>query len=139
MSNLAYFFVSTVEEAKTFDSLNSPDDDVVESGGILPRHLEILWALFLGREWGDTISDEFEHIGGLADGSTWVVRFPSGFVDRLAGASPEELSSTRVAWAETEELAENPANLIDLMADLQKLAKNAESSGRSMFLAGSLN
>jgi hypothetical protein len=137
MSILAEFFVSSSDLVAGYDLRRWPAVDVFKAGGLIPMHLEILWAILQGREWDVDLIDEFEQVGGNGE-SDWTVRFPSGLTSILAEATPGQLDAARIKWAAVEEMSADPKELIDLMNGLQRLAKNAIASDRSMYLWGSL-
>ncbi len=101
-------------------------------------HLELLWAVLQAREWDGDLAVEFEPIGDFDGEEAWMIRFPADLVTRLAAATPGELDAARVEWANLEELGVDPSDLTELMVALQRLAKLAVSTGRSVYLYGSL-
>ena len=137
MSILAEFFVATNELAAVYDAKLWPQDDLFMAGGLIPMHLELLWAILQNREWEVDLGDDFDLVCG--DGAhSWTLRFPSNLTSLLAEASTTTLDEARIKWANVEELSADPDHLIDLMAALHRLAQNAMSTGRSLYLWGVL-
>jgi hypothetical protein len=138
MSIIAEFFVSTSEAASSFDAAAWPKTDMYQSGGLIPMHLELLWAILEGREWDVEMGDAFTPVGPQNTDSSWLVRFPDALVLAFEQASLAQLDQARIEWANTEEMMADPNDLVEVMAALQGLARNARSTGRSIFLYGSL-
>ncbi len=138
MSILADFFVSTQEAAASYDPDSRPVSDVARLGGLIPIHLELLWAILQGREWDTDLMAEFEDLEESESGTSWLVRLPDDLVARLAQASANELIDARFEWAATEELSCDPSELIEVVESLRRLSENAMATNRSVFLKGSL-
>lgn len=119
-----------------FDFESWPPEDRFDSGSLLPMHIEMLWAILQGIEWDVDMMDAFGTVRNSEE--EWLVRFPDDLVNRLAEASPTQLDSARVEWAETEELNCDPEDLEEVVTGLQGLAQRAVATQRPLYLWGSL-
>lgn len=147
MGLLADFFVADQHDALRYARRHRDADDgdairaalaPVESKGLTSVEIGTLWAILEGADW-----DAGRH--GLAsidlgddEADAWLERFPDGLVQRLAAATPEQLDGAARAWAATEELRCDAADLRPGLDELQRLSRRAIAEGRSVFLWGSL-
>jgi hypothetical protein len=104
---------------------------------LLDLNFSILWALLEQREW-DLQRDALEQVAMSDGGETWLFRFPAGLVDRLATLDAASATQAASRWAATEELNCPPEELVPVLQALVRLARNARSSGRELYLWGSL-
>ncbi|MDR3692152.1 MAG: hypothetical protein P4L46_22415 [Fimbriimonas sp.] len=135
---LSEFFVSDPGRAATYDLEAWTEDDIFLCGDLLPMHMELLWAVLQGREWEPEMADEFEPVAGRNEEDSWLVRFPDGLTAALAEFDDDRLNRARVDWAHTEEIAVDPAELAHVISGLQRLSKHARTTGKSVYIWGSL-
>ncbi len=102
-----------------------------------PVSLGSLWAILANEEW-DVVRHEFIDESKPGEEESWLLRFPEPFVTFLTNASDQELASANAAWAATEELVCTPDELMPVTVDLQRLAREARTTGRALYLWGSL-
>ena len=95
-----------------------------------------LWAIVEDAEW-----DVDRHMLATIDtGSeeTWLEEFPEQLVRALAAIDEKQVTKIANAWGKTEEISSPGAELEPIIRDLRRLAKLSRSSGKPMFLWGSL-
>lgn len=99
---------------------------------------EALWAALDRRRWpADAPTLEELHMRG--DRGSWLFRFPSPFVARLAGADAGSLDPVAEQWVQTGELrGATAAETVPVLRELLRLARLAQSQGKGPFLWGSL-
>jgi hypothetical protein len=140
VSIVADFFVASPENARAYATAETHDGLQLHlvptrHKGITPLELGTLWAILEGCEWGverHDIPDE----SPAEDGNSWLCRFPQPLVQLLADSSDGDLALARTHWAATEELGCAPEALEPVIADLQRLARQAIETGREMYLWG---
>jgi len=140
MGILADFFVADPLHASSYEHSRSSDlsmerFQVEEFSGVTSLELEILWAIVEGEEWSPK-RHALEAVGQPAE--TWLFRFPTPFLTRLAGLEATELQPLASKWAKIEELSCNPEDLQPVLRSLVSLAKSARETGRALFVWGSL-
>lgn len=91
----------------------------------------------LPEEWLRKKRDASEFPCLVDTGETWVHQLPDGLVDELVAAT--NLPSIAERWAACEELrGAEPVTLLDVLRDLQRLARTARESGKALLLWTSL-
>jgi hypothetical protein len=111
-----------------------------EYRGLTPLEFGSLWALIAGEEWSAKKHMLTEVSYGESNES-WLFSFPEPFVRLLAGLGDNEVDQHSVEWAKTEELqlsGSTPADVRPIIVDLRRMAKAALTSGKPMYLWGSL-
>ncbi|MEO1202858.1 MAG: hypothetical protein AAFX10_09130 [Pseudomonadota bacterium] len=144
MGLLADFFVAPPDEALQYeDSLSNRAASVerfkpAEYRNLTGLEIGILWAMLIGEEWS-VDKHMLTEVRSSDGGETWLLSFPPGLVDVLAGMTDKELDSAAVEWASIEELSLwEPEHTKGLLDDLRRLSNDAKSSGKELFLWGSL-
>lgn len=144
MGILADIFVTSPEHALKYE-------EFVREGNVLPPKLYerveytnftdlefgTLWAILKNEDW-DVKHHMLEHIAFGEGNETWLFRFPDELVEILAAMDQSTLSRAAVAWRKTEELSYGDEDLTPVIADLKRLAMLAKSTGKGMYLWGSL-
>jgi hypothetical protein len=138
MSILADLFVAKPEDAPEYEEAMGESDarfEVEQFKGFTQLELEILWAMLEQKEW-----DPERHALAFVEepGDSWLCRFPDELVDRLAALAPAEVGPLSTKWAAIEELNAPPDEIAPVTEALVRLAKSAKTSGRGLFLWGSL-
>jgi len=127
---LADFFTADPADALRYaNRLDDPDQGAavtrllnpIECKAITCLEIEMLWAILEGTQW-DVDRHFLENTVIADDEESWLQRFPDALV----------------AWAATEEIESDPADLQSLLDDLQRLARQATDAGKSVYLWGSL-
>jgi hypothetical protein len=147
MGILADIFVATPEAANDYaaSQLRGRPAHIAkyqpaEYKGLTSLEFGTLWALIAGVEW-DAKKHMLEEVSYGEGNESWLCRFPPPLVELLAGLSDPDMERYAAAWAQTEELAMSGATAGDvrpIVVDLRRLALAAKSSGRGMYLWGSL-
>jgi len=148
MGMLADFFVATHDEALRYANRHLVDGDEAEAihtllspcewKGIAGLQVGILWALLEQVPWDvkkhRTQMERFDD----DEREDWLEKFPDVLTALLANASTDLLSTAGAAWAKTEEMEWEPHEVSPVLADLQRLARRAQTEGKSIYLWGCL-
>lgn len=144
MGILAEIFVAAPDDAANYAEFmlegEPPADrfDYEQFKGFTHLELAILWAMIDGQEWNP---DEYAleiAFDPEVEFDSWLMRFPTVFVDRLAALSVSEINRLSVLWAGIEEL-QWPAEDAELvLTSIVRLARLAREKGRGLFLWGAL-
>jgi hypothetical protein len=135
MAILADLYISTPAQAAGYDTNQSaPGEDRAQYKSFTPLELSILQSLIEGREWDVSMMDSFTCILEKDGGERLIHQLPDGFLECLASLDEDAVTAASEAWAKTEELACAPADVRPVIADLRRLAQQARSSGRAVFL-----
>ncbi len=143
MGIIADIFVATPEVAANYDALTLTPKfrkmpDRVEHGGLTGVELGKPWALLADETWS-VKTHMLETVSTYNGGEQWLLRFPTPFVELLAALTKDKAMQIATAWAETDELAGwGLPPVRKLLNDLVRLSKTANTSGRGLFLWGSL-
>jgi hypothetical protein len=146
MGILSDFFVATPEEALRYaNRIEEPDEgaeieellDPVQYKRFTDLEISTLWAILEGNDW-DVDRHALEYIEIGEDNEAWLNRFPDELTSLLAKLEPDSQAAVLEAWASTEELACDPAELQPVVDDLQRLASEAAASEKSVYLWGCL-
>jgi hypothetical protein len=143
MGILADIFVATPEVAASYDAMTLTPKfrkmpDRVEYGGLTGVELGKLWAILADKTWS-VKTHMLETVTTYNGGEQWLLRFPTPFVELLAALPKNRVKQIATAWAETDELAGWGLSPVQkVLNDLVRLSKSASSSGRGLFLWGSL-
>jgi len=140
MSTLSDFFVASSSDADDYDNFVtnhvSSDANRFERAcyrGFTDIELGTLWAIVKGEEWDINLHElEAEPTG--EEGDSLLLQFPSSFVDALVELDASKQSGVAAEWAETEELACSPENLVPVLIDLHRLAKLAKLRHQELFV-----
>lgn len=146
MGLIADFFIAgPVEAIRYANRIEDPDEgeeielllNPLQFNGITDLEIGTLWAILERREW-DIEKHMPEDIYVGEDGESWLHRFPDELTILLANSSADGLESASEQWAKTEEIDCNAADLRPLLNDLQSLARQAATTGQSIYLWGCL-
>ena len=144
MGLLSDFVVATPEDALRYESLLQdgkplPPDRFwrAEWKNFTPLALQMLWAILRDEEW-DLGRHQLEHVHHTGEGESWLERFPDELVHLISAL--DEATEGRVAdtWARSAEVPGDSDELRPVLRDLKHLATDAQTSGRSLYLWGSL-
>ncbi|MGX9699302.1 hypothetical protein ACWYXK_20220 [Janthinobacterium lividum] len=146
MGLIADFFIAGPAEAIRYANRIEDSDEgeeielllkPVQFKGITDLEIGTLWAILERREWDiDKHMPEDIYVG--EDGESWLHRFPDELTSLLASSNVDALESASEQWAKTEEIDCNAADLRPLLKDLQSLARQAATTGQSIYLWGCL-
>lgn len=138
MSLLAAIFVSSDEDAATYDSTPERFGERGEYKDFTPLELSTLWSIMRGTEWDGDMMDEFACLLEIDGGERLVHSLPPAMVSELAALPPDRVASVTSAWASTEEMDCNPEDIRPIVDDLIRLARIARESSRGVYLWNSL-
>jgi hypothetical protein len=144
MGLLTDFIVASPNDALNYASF-------ISAGEVVPRErferceyknytdlaLGQLWAI-LSNEQQDAKRHALEAVRIGEQGETWLFRFPDAFVGLIADLEQAAIKTTAQTWSESEEVPGGVDDNEPTLTDLIRLAKYAQSSGRSLYLWGSL-
>jgi hypothetical protein len=141
---LADFVVATPEDALQYAPLVQngkpvPPDRFQRARykNFTPLAVEMLWAILRHEQW-DVRHHRLEHVSHTEGGESWLERFPDELVHRLSALNEADQNLVADAWARAKEVPGNTDELRPVLRDLRHLAAQAETSGRSLYLWGSL-
>ena len=146
MGVIADFFIADPAEAIRYaNRIEEPHEgeeialllNPVQFNGITDLEIGTLWAILERSEW-DIEKHMPEDIYVEEDGESWLHRFPDELTSLLANSNADGLESASEQWAKTEEIDCDAADLQPLLKDLQSLARQAISTGQSIYLWGCL-
>jgi hypothetical protein len=107
----------------------------VQSSGVTPLEVSILWAILEEQEWSVELMDRFEMVASLEEGSIVTHRLPAPLVETLVGANESMIARAARAWASTEELqlwSESDAR--QFLVELTNLCRQPRDPSRSIYL-----
>lgn len=137
---LADFIVATPEDALQYEShVNkgqpiSPDRyERAEYKNFTPLSVQMLWAVLRQEQW-HVERHRLEHIYHTEDGASLLDRFPDELVHRLSALNEAVQSQVADAWARHEEVPGRSEDLRPVLRDLQRLAMQALTGGRGLYL-----
>lgn len=137
MSMPAIFFTATNDIAKSVHLNHTlPTQDAEELGDIDILKMSLLWALIEGREWEVDMMDHFREVYSTSD--EWLYRVPNELMEHLSKLDPARQQNTAAAWAETEEMACDSSEALEVIKAAIKVATRAQTTSRGMFLYFSL-
>lgn len=146
MGILSDFFVANPTEALRYaNRIEEPDEgdeieellDPAQYKRFTDLEITMLWAILEGKEWDvDRHTLEYVEIG--EDSDAWLDRFPDELTMLLTRLDSGSLGPMLEKWANTEELACDPAELHPVMEDLRRLANEAIAKKKSVYLWGCL-
>jgi hypothetical protein len=123
MGLLTELFVATEEQARGYDGASATGFAPVEFGGLTSLEFESLWAIVEAQEW----SPDRHILKEVASGEEWgTFRFPAPYVERLRRLEPADVAAAATAWAATEEIAGDPADIEPVVRALVSLARSVE-------------
>jgi hypothetical protein len=102
-----------------------------------PLALGQLWAILSNEQW-DARRHALEAVSIGEQGETWLFRFPDVFVGLIADLEDAAIKTTAQSWSDSEEVPGGVDDNEPVLIDLIRLAKYAQSSGRNLYLCGSL-
>jgi len=139
MSILTEIFVSSPADAQRYESLQPKRSggpfELVQFKGLTNLEFGTLWAIITGEEF-DFDQHALESIAPPKE--TWLLRFPTSFVQELAALTTARIEEVAAAWADTEELQWDPSEAQEVIVELVRLAKLAISPSKGLFFWGSL-
>jgi hypothetical protein len=143
MGILSDVFVSTPQDATSYEKLKGEKNglagrfEVAHHSGFSDRDFGLLWAIVAGEKFRID-RHLLERTTPSTGGETWLWRFPTSFVDLLAGIDATSLARAAVAWARSDEIQCDPGDVEPVVVSLHRLATSARRSGRSLYLWGAL-
>ncbi len=139
MAILTDIFVSSPADAQRYQSLQPKRSgsafELVQFKGLTNLEFGTLWAIINGEEF-DFDKHALESLAPQDD--TWLFRFPTAFVQKLASLTPAAIEEVSAAWADTEELQWDPSEAQEVVVELVRLAKLASLASKGLFFWGSL-
>jgi len=147
MGIVADIFVATPEAAADYSAsqlrgrpAHIKKYQPAEHKGLTPLEFGSLWALISAEKW-----DAKKHMlteVSYGDGyESWLLSFPDPFVRLLANLNDKQVDQYSVEWAKTKTFQASgvtAAEVRPIIVDLRRMAKSAITSGRPMYLWGSL-
>jgi hypothetical protein len=136
MGILSDIFVSTPADAAKYDELMESERidsrfEVASYKNLTTLEFGTLWAILTGQ----TFDMDKHNLDPLADEEeSWLHRFPEPYVKLLAGLTSVQIKTASVAWAATEELEADPADMEEIIVDIAKLARHAMLPGKGLYL-----
>ena len=100
---------------------------------ITPIELSTLWDLAAGREISEEGMDRFETASEI-EGESVTVTIPVEFCEELTRLKQGDLAAVTAAWAETDEIQADPADIQPLIEDLVNIAEASVSLGTPLWL-----
>ena len=147
MGILADLFVTTPESANDYATSQLRGRAAhlkryapVEFRGLTFLEFGKLWALLADEPW-QLKSHMLQMVSFGDDNESWLCRFPEAFVALLASLPDSKHGEYSEAWASTDELSASslaPEDARKILVELVRLAKQAKSTQREMYLWGSL-
>jgi hypothetical protein len=134
MSVLADIYISRDGDAVKYDTAPDQFADRAQYKRFTPLELSILWSIMRGVEWDGAMMDEFPCLLQIDGGERLIHRLPSAMVSELAALPPDRAATITSAWAETEELSCDPADIRPVVDDLVRLSHRAGETGQSVHL-----
>ncbi len=134
MSFLADFYIAREDEAIAYDAAPDRFPDRVQSKGLTPFQLSMLWVIMLGQEWNVACMKQFPCLFGEDTGERLVHRFPPEMVVALSRLPSDTLAAMAAKWAATQEMSWPESEAIKLVDDLARLSRDAETTGRALFI-----
>ncbi|HEV2296738.1 MAG TPA: hypothetical protein VGR35_23050 [Tepidisphaeraceae bacterium] len=135
MAVLTDIYISTPADALTYD--RDPrrfDGATLSAKGVTDLELSTLWCVCTGREWDVKLLDEFKHLMEEDGGERIIAELPNELVSHLANTDEQRLREVASAWAATEEISTQPANIEPYLRDLVALAKRASADSQRLYL-----
>jgi len=147
MGIIADIFVATPEAAADYEasqlrgrSAHIEKYQPAEYKGLTPIELSKLWALIASEKWN--IEKHMLTEVSFGDGhESWLLSFPDPFVRLLANLNDKQVDQYAVEWAKIEafQIADSTSTDIrPIVVDLRRMAKLAMTTGKPMYLWGSL-
>lgn len=144
MGILSDIFVSTAEDALSYEAQLRGDVEpapmryeVAQYRRLTGLQFGTLWAILEQEQW-NVDKHMLRHITHSEAGETWLEEFPTPLVSLLAGLNEQSIVSTAARWGATEELGWPPRDAIPVLEDLRRLSLMSLSSGKGMYLWGSI-
>ena len=134
MGVLADFYLSREDEAVKYDTAADEFTDRCQFKGLTVLELSTLWSIMRGVDWDVALMDEFPCLLQIDGGERLIQRIPAPMVSELAGLSQERIATVTTAWAATEEISGDPADIRPVVDDLVRLSRKAGESGRGLYL-----
>jgi hypothetical protein len=139
MAILTDIFVSAPADAQRYESLEPKRSggpfELVQFNGLTNLEFGTLWAIINGEDF-DFDKHTLESLTPQEE--TWLFRFPTPFVEKLAALTPARIAEASAAWGNTEELQWDPSEAQEVIVELVRLAKLASSPSKGLFFWGSL-
>jgi hypothetical protein len=131
-------YVASVDEAPNYDMNPKPfEKRSAQWKGYTEHELSMFWAFLQGRDWdaGVHLSKQFQNVLNIDDGMRTITRLPEAFLELVLAADDRQIERAIEQWAATGELSHYDLDLVrEFIADLVRLGKFAQSSGKSVYL-----
>jgi hypothetical protein len=134
MSFVSDFYISSADAALGYDTAPDQFPGRVQSKGITPFQLSMLWAIMRGAEWKVALMEDFPCLLGEDTGERLIHQLPAEMAAALSVLSPNQMTATAAKWAATKELGWPVSDTVRLVEDLAGLSRSAAESGQSVYL-----
>jgi hypothetical protein len=140
MSIISDFIVATASDAHAYAQWSASGETSASSrytvagyNGLTDLDVSTLWAIVTGEEW-DIDVHELPGEPGDEDEDSMLSQFPAPLVSALAALQEPALAGIAAQWAQAEELDWEPEELLPVVSDLRRLAAQASSQGKHLYL-----
>ncbi len=137
MAILADVFVSTPADAQRYQSLQPKRSggpfELVQFKGLTDLEFGMLWAIIDSEDF-DFDRHTLESLSHRDE--TWLFRFPTAFVQKLAALTPATIDEVSAAWADTEELQWEPSRAKEVVVELARLGQTRFVAFEGVVLLG---
>lgn len=137
MSQKSDLFVSSPKAAQDYHNSQSASHQA-DLKHVTYVELSTLWAIAEKAPWEDRHMDDFELIHEENSGLVMTHRAPEAFVTLFAGLSSSAKNDAAEIWAQTEEIDCNTEEILPVIEDIIRLAKEAKSAKQGLYLWSSL-
>jgi len=135
MSILSDFYLSDAARAKDYDTdQQCAENDRARFQGVTPLEISTLWAIVEKKEWDVAMMDDFVEILSVGGGQRLIYEFPHPVVERMAGLTAVDIGTSAEAWAQTDELGCDSAEIQPVIEELVRLSQRARVTNRNLYL-----
>jgi hypothetical protein len=137
MGILSDFFIANPASASSYDSGQGvPETDRTQWKGITPLQAAQMLAVLRRVPYDITLIRDFPLVHEDGEDGPWTQECPDDFVELLAIQVESDVPKVAAAWASatSTELGWSAMDFKPIVADLIRLARQAKSSGKSLYL-----
>jgi hypothetical protein len=128
MSVLADFYVSSPDQAASYDKEQKADQNLVASyKNITPLEITTLWAIVENREWDVALLDRFTNIPLVDSGERLIHELPNELFETLFTIPPDEMDDIANRYCRGEDVK-------PIITDLVLLARIAQTQNKKIYL-----